>query len=333
MRSGRLSILAGIVLLATADSFYLDLLQRGIADAGSGEYARAAEELRIAAFGFLDDVPRYQTAQVYLAVANSKLGRESDARAAAEKAVNVERIAPSYQRLALDPAVRKQFDALLPKMVADAGLMVARRAGGPPAGPPAASPAVIKPKPAAEPAADQPPRPAARPTAKISAPSPTPAAPIPPPVTARVIAPTPPPPKPVSPIMAAARHQPSESPAITNDIGPQLLSAQNLLNEGRILGARQTYLRLTLTQNLNRAQILAIAKGLNDTSAWRESADIYSRVAPLQRGEEIHMFAEAVNRYELGELNAARALLQRALPALPQTREIVLYRGKILGTP
>jgi hypothetical protein len=314
VRSGRLSILAGIVLLATADSFYVDLLQRGIVDTRSGEYARAAEELRIAAFGLIDDVPRYQTAQVYLAVANSKLGRESAARAAAEKAASAERMAPSYQRLALDPAVRTQFDALLPKMVADAGVMVAKAT--PPKSPP--PPTTVNRQPVTA---------AANAAAKISAPIA--------PVAPRIITPAPPPPapKPVSPIMAAARHQPSESPAITNDIGPQLLSAQNLLNEGRILAARQTYLRLTLTENRNRAQILAIAKGLNDTSAWRESTDVYSHVAPLQRGEEIHMFAEAVNRYELGDLNSARALLQRALPGLPQTREIVLYRGKILGTP
>ena len=120
---------------------------------------------------------------------------------------------------------------------------------------------------------------------------------------------------------------------VTNDLGPQILSAQNLLNEGRILGARQTYARLAEMPSLSRSQTLAIAKGLNETSAWRESSEVYNRVAPLQRGEEIHMFAEAVNRYELGDLNAARAFLQRALPALPETREIVLYRGKILGTP
>jgi hypothetical protein len=43
----------------------------------------------------------------------------------------------------------------------------------------------------------------------------------------------------------------------------------------------------------------------------------------------MHMFYEAVNRYELGELNVARTLLKRALPALPASREVLLYRPKI----
>src|SRR5947199_8470713 len=110
-------------------------------DLGGGEYARAVDELRLAAFGLIDDVPRYQTAQVYLAVASSKLGRDTETRVAAEKALHAERVAPSYQRLALDPAVRAQFDALLPKVVAanvlaDAPTMtqqIAGRAAVPPA--------------------------------------------------------------------------------------------------------------------------------------------------------------------------------------------------------
>ena len=52
---------------------------------------------------------------------------------------------------------------------------------------------------------------------------------------------------------------------------------------------------------------------------------------PFRSGEDMHQFYEAVNRYELGELTAARDLLTRALPSLPVTRETSLYKAKILG--
>jgi hypothetical protein len=52
---------------------------------------------------------------------------------------------------------------------------------------------------------------------------------------------------------------------------------------------------------------------------------------PFRAGEELHEFYESVNRYELGDMNAARDLLTHALPALPVTRETSLYKAKILG--
>jgi hypothetical protein len=44
------------------------------------------------------------------------------------------------------------------------------------------------------------------------------------------------------------------------------------------------------------------------------------------------MFYEAVNRYEMGDYAIARKLLARALPSLPRTRDVELYRGRIEST-
>ncbi|MCU1245709.1 MAG: hypothetical protein JWN02_1619 [Acidobacteria bacterium] len=135
---------------------------------------------------------------------------------------------------------------------------------------------------------------------------------------------------PVSPLVAAARHQPSQSPLLA-DVNSKIAEAQKYLNEGRILAARDIYLQMSQAPALSRAQTLAIAMGLSHTSAWRESSAVYQRVFPLQPGEEMHMFYEAVNRYERGDLATARELLTRAGSALPATREVSLYRTRILA--
>jgi len=130
--------------------------------------------------------------------------------------------------------------------------------------------------------------------------------------------------------VAAARHAPSQSPLMA-DVNSKIAEAQKYLNEGRILAARDIYLQMSQAPALSRAQTLAIAMGLSHTSAWRESSAIYQRVFPLKSGEEMHMFYEAVNCYERGDVATARELLQRAGAALPATREVALYRSRILA--
>jgi hypothetical protein len=135
-----------------------------------------------------------------------------------------------------------------------------------------------------------------------------------------------------SPLVAAAKHAPSQSPMIS-DAPMQVGQAQRMLNEGKILAARQIYLRLAQMDGLTRTTLLDVAKGLNLTSAYRESSAEYQKALPFRAGEEMHAFYEAVNRYEMGDLATARDLLQRAQASLPVTRETSLYKAKILGMP
>jgi hypothetical protein len=311
--------LFGALLLAatTSSGFYTALLQRGIEQVQRGDYTHGVQALHIAAFGFVDDLANYQTAQVYLAVANEKLGKHAEAQLAVKKAVRAEMLSPSYRMLPLAASVRAEFDKLAGPFALPPGKPVPAPALAP-------APVAVAQKTAVPKA-----------TPKIAAPAPLPKAPVTPPVkiTPPAAAPQPQPVVQMSAIAAAAKHEPSRAPILGSDITPQLAAAQDLLNEGRILAARQAYLRLAQTPSLSRAQLLALASGLNDTSAWRESSDLYARVSPLVKGEEAHMFAEAVNRYELGDRAAARVFLARALPALPKTREILLYRSKIEGQP
>jgi tetratricopeptide (TPR) repeat protein len=110
-----LSILTAVPVLA--QNFYEARFQSGVVDFNRGAYARAADELRVAAFGRVDDIPSYITAEVYLAVTNDRLEHAEDARTAALKVLQAERITPSYAALKLPPDVRASFEQLLPALL------------------------------------------------------------------------------------------------------------------------------------------------------------------------------------------------------------------------
>ena len=110
-----LSILTAVPVLA--QNFYETRFQSGVVDFNRGAYARAADELRVAAFGRVDDIPSYITAEVYLAVTNDRLEHAEDARTAALKVLQAERLTPSYAALKLPPDVRASFEQLLPALL------------------------------------------------------------------------------------------------------------------------------------------------------------------------------------------------------------------------
>lgn len=95
-----------------ATTFYFNLLEKGKASFQTGAYAGAVKELRIAAFGLMDTLPHYQTAQIYLALAYERLGNRARARDAIVKVLDAERIAPTYGALTIDPALRPTFEGL-----------------------------------------------------------------------------------------------------------------------------------------------------------------------------------------------------------------------------
>jgi hypothetical protein len=491
---------AAIVICALAtpakaqDPFYSSMLRRGLADAQQRNDAAAVKELRIAAFGLVEHLPEYETAQIVAAVANERLGRTDDARIAAAKVVYAERLSPSYARLTIDAATRSAFEALLPKyvpadrlastatfakfarpgaiVVAPAPTAVATRPAAvnakpaPPnaaplaegqdaaqrartswlAGdlasavtfatdaisrnfssgpareilgniaalerrwsdvvehftiartsqrltedekgklfigfvnvgrdadarmlrttlakptlarpdvdqaahalePPAPEPRIIAP-PAPEPqvsakqatvatpqpraltaqATPQPqPQPQPQPAARVAPPKPTNQPHTPPPMAMEPASSFASQAPPVSPLVAAARRAPSQNQPAT-DPAVMLLDADRLLAQGKIIAARETFSRVAHWQGAGRAMLLDAAKGLNQTSSWRESAATYRRLYPLLAGEELHMFHDAVNHYELGEYGAAKDLLRRALPRLPASRDVAYYRSRI----
>jgi tetratricopeptide (TPR) repeat protein len=401
--------LTAVSALGAEDRFYGDMLQRGVSDALRGANDRAITELRIAAFGSIDSLPEYQTAEIYLATACERLGRHDEARTAAQKAIQAERLSPTYGTLTIDATIRAAFEKLLPQLVgadrfADVAAFSRLTRSAPAASPtgktpprpapvqatrptqpvapkpqpqPAPAPAqqqavaattkpgpgvatatpqtsaattpTPKPQPVVptpppqptpsivvDPVAAPPPSPSRPPVNSTMAPKtdpvttptpqPRPATALPPPPTATSPAPAP---QTMSPLAAAAKHPPSQYGV---DVTGRIAEAQRLLNEGKMIAARQAFSRIAQTSDAPRSALLDAAKGLSETNAWNDSSLLYAKLFPLKRGEEAHYFYEAINRYELGEMNKARELLARALPYLPNTREVALYRGKIEGT-
>jgi hypothetical protein len=118
--------LAGALFCADL-TFYRALFNRGVTDFNTDNYDRAVPELRIAAFGFVDSLPDFEGAQIYLALANDKLARADDARKATLRVADAERIAPSYSGLALPDAVRSQFELLAQKYLSPEQLVLLHR--------------------------------------------------------------------------------------------------------------------------------------------------------------------------------------------------------------
>jgi len=364
-------------LSARAQDFYADHLQRGMVNYQRGNYAQAASDLRVAAFGLLDTPPEYETALIYQLLAERKLQRNEDARQVAEKIVTVERVAPVYGKFSLPAGVRGELEAALLQLLPAAQL--------------ARAPTF------------------AHLSAKSTAPPPTATPAPPPPVTAaqamdllqhgddagaralaekivaddytNALAQT------VLAILAGrrndwagvvehysivrtrrrltstemntyivglvrtgrtvdangvertrgiqpfvARATPTPAPTTPPTPAALLAEADSALREGHIVAARDAYRRLAAMPNLPRPIALGAARGLNQATAYRDSSAAYQKLYPLHAGEEVDMFYEAVNRYEMGDYAVAKKLLARALPYLPQTHDVELYRGRIERT-
>ena len=377
---------------ARAQDFYAERMQRGVTNYQRGNYAQAAADFRIAAFGLLEVPADYETALIYGVLASQKLGSSDDARQIAEKIVNVERVAPVYTALPIPAGLRGEIEAALPKLLRSEQL--------------ARVPAFahLAPRSTAPQAASQPQR--------VEPPRPTPTSPAPAsgaramsllqsgdesgarttaekvviddytnalaqtvlailsgrrgdwagvvehysvvrtrrrltddenntfylglvrtgrtadaagveklrglqPFVAKATTPTP---------------APTAAPAAPPTPAALLAEADRTLREGRIIAARDAYRRLAAMPSLSRDVALSAARGLNQTTAYRDSSAAYQKLYPLHNGEEVHMFYDAVNRYEMGDYAIARKLLARALPSLPRTRDVELYRGRIEST-
>jgi hypothetical protein len=326
-------LLSAVLSTAAADPppFYTTMLQRGIVTFEKGEYARALDLLHIAAFGLINDIAQYETAQVYIVLAAEKLHRLEDAQAAARKFAAAERIVPSYALLHLDAALRHDFEQFMPTLLTQEQMAVL----------PALSPIALRGaknwsevvelytevRTRRRLTTDET---ASLFNALVQAGRINDAAGMRPLLTPAVLsAPA------VAAVLPRVPAQAGNTPPMTSgagngngDINAQLRDADRAIGEARFGTARQIYLRLS-GQASSRALTLEVARGLHRTSALKESSTLYQRLYPLQRGEELHMVAEAVNRYELGDIPTARLLLGHALTGVSRTPELSFYLPRI----
>lgn len=142
-RSSRpLSSLAAIFLAALASAavgqdFSETRLREGKEAYRAHRAVEAIDELRIAAFGFLDRPPLLCESLVYLALANEEAGRQAEAQGAVERLFDVERRLPACGQAKLDQAARSEFESrfhrLLPAWVPAAAPPKSAGSAGPPA--------------------------------------------------------------------------------------------------------------------------------------------------------------------------------------------------------
>lgn len=119
-----------LFLMTMAPKSADDLLSHGRDELDRAQYAVAAKDLAAAADAFLtpqqtaayvrsghyDALAGYETALVYLTVADMKLGRVDDARATLRRINLAERIEPTYQGLPLD-AGAAEFESIAKKLL------------------------------------------------------------------------------------------------------------------------------------------------------------------------------------------------------------------------
>ncbi len=290
---------------ATPADFYLTMLRRGVAAFDGGRYEEATRPLRIAAFGAVDSIEHYQTAQIYLALAFDRLQNEAGAREAASRVVVAQKVEPKYKALPVPAGVRSAFDALASRLLTAAEVGSLSRSAPPPttSPPPASQPKPSAPAPATE---KQPPPQA--PTPKTT-----------PPATKTATAP---PPKATAPPAKAA-------PAPKVDVSARLAAADRALAAAQLAEARRIYHELLLTGTLQHAQALRAAEGLYRARDFAGALRAFAAVGQLRAGEEPYNYYIAVARYETRDYSGAKRALDVALPYIELTPDVARYREKI----
>ena len=106
-----------------ADDFYELQLRAAKRDFVANRLAQAADELRIAAFGFLDRPALLEEALVRLAVAQEALGQKTEQARTIERFLAVEQRFAVYHTVEVEPQIRSAFEKLLSDQVPRATLL------------------------------------------------------------------------------------------------------------------------------------------------------------------------------------------------------------------
>src|ERR1044071_9379048 len=97
---------------ATAGEFYTSLLRRGVAAFDAGRMDEAAQHLRLAAFGLIENIEQYQTAHAYLTSVYDRLGQQDRARDSVRRIAQAERVQPRFAALKIPAPVRATVEKL-----------------------------------------------------------------------------------------------------------------------------------------------------------------------------------------------------------------------------
>jgi outer membrane biosynthesis protein TonB len=342
--------LAAPALAQTSTDFYLTLLRRGTAEVEAGRHADATANLRLAAFGLLESIEHYQTAQAYLAVAFDRLGQTQQAREAAQRVVAAERVERKFRSIALPAPIRTAFDAVAKKVLTASDVAVLG-GGAIPATTTTAPPVVVDRvdvqtetrKPATEPAPKPAPVQTTTPKPQPPAPKPEPATPMPQPVQPQNTQPAQPQTtqparpqntQPAQPQSTQTTRPQNTQPQTTQrsvDVAGQFAAAERALSSANIPEARRIYRELLGVTTLDHRMLIRLAEGFYRSRDFANALVVFDRAGGLRPGEEPYRYYIAVAAYELGQYDRARRELAAALPFIEQTPDVQRYRVRIEG--
>jgi hypothetical protein len=303
---------------ASSQEFYQRQFQRGMAHFSTGDYAVALTELRNAAFGLVENVEAFETAQTYAALAAHRLGHAEDTRDALIRIVAAEEVQPHFRSIKLTDDLRLEIDTLA------AGLLTREEAKT------LGIPESLLKSVAREPTVAVP-TPSKAPNVAVTAPrekggaetAPRSTEPLP-------VAPQPstrdsadPPAQPAAPVSRPAPENAETS----------LAEAQWALCDGDLARARSIYNTLLRSLQLSHSSALQLAEGLYFVGDFAAACLAFQRTGPFKKGEESNHYYYAVALYETGQYADARRELAAALPFIAPTPDIARHRAEIEGAP
>jgi len=296
---------------ASATDFYLGLLRRGISEVDAGRNVTAITPLRLAAFGLVESIDHYETAQVYLAIAFDRMQQPESAREAMVRILAAERVERKFAALSLPAPIRTSFSAVAKKMLpaADAALLTT------PSTPPAVAPATQQ--------QPQTPQTSAQTTTKKVVES-----------TSRPVVEKPAPTTTVQTKPSTTRRlEDSKTPPAPPRIDvPALLAAgDRAVVAAKLADARRAYRQLLAVPDLDHATWIRVAEGLYRSRDFAGALDAFARVGTLRSGEEAYRYYIAVALYETGQRERAKRELAGALPYIEITPDVERYRAMIEG--
>ncbi|HEV7239899.1 MAG TPA: hypothetical protein VGQ36_11730 [Thermoanaerobaculia bacterium] len=294
---------------ATATDFYLGLLRRGISEVDAGRNDKAVMPLRLAAFGLVESVDHYQTAQVYLAIAFDRMQQPDAAREAMVRILAAERVERKFAGLALPAPIRTAFAAVARKVLpsADAALLLTPSTPAVPASQP--QPQTQTPQTSSQ--TTTPKKVVEKPVEK-----PAPSKPV---VAQAKTTPPPPAPKPVQAQPAPPRV----------DVPALLAAGDRAMLAAKLAEARRAYRQLLAVPDLDHATSIRVAEGLYRSRDFAGALDAFARVGTLRSGEEAYRYYIAVALYETGQHERAKRELASALPFIEITPDVERYRARI----
>lgn len=274
---------------ATGEDFYQRLYTRGMAHFAAAEYVPAFIKLRSAAFGFVDRIEKFETVEVYVALAAHRLGHDDDTRESLLRIAAAERIEPHFQAVTIPDEVRTEIKklaaALLPRQESTL-LGVTREMQDAAA---AANPPVVVPTPSK------------RPNVAVTAPRESGA--------------------------ADAAEPPGKPPA--GDVDSRLADAERALNAGDVPHAAAIYDALLSEPALDHTAALRLAEGLCGTRDFAKAVLAFQKAGAIGEGEERYHYFYAVALYETRHYGDAKRELAAAIPHIRMTKDVADYRTKI----